>query len=134
MECVPLCSECSNIYECSTCSFGTLVGGVCLANTVTPSSGVGASTSFSFDASEFASINDHINSELRLSSSSAQISFISGALLYPDSTLHPITDISSFAVPVYQEEGATVFNVEVRLSFRVNGASREAALATLAIS
>ena len=85
-QCIPNCALCSDIYECATCSAGALVAGLCLTNTVSPTSGVAASTSFAFDVSEFTSINSHINSELRVAQATSQVAFISAKLVYPDAS------------------------------------------------
>ena len=84
--------------------------------------------------SELSSINEHINSQLRVASSVSQVSFISAKLVYPDASSKSINDVSSFVVPLYPAENVSSFNAAVHLSFRVNGVSKEAALTSLAIT
>ena len=86
VECIPNCVLCSDVYECSTCSAGSLVAGLCLTNTISPTSGDACSTTFAFDVSELAAISKHINSELRLPQSTSQVSFSSAKIVYPDSS------------------------------------------------
>ena len=40
LECAPGCASCSGFFACSSCSAGSLHGGICLAESVTPFSGV----------------------------------------------------------------------------------------------
>ena len=121
VECIPNCFQCDDIYVCSSCSAGALIGGICINSTLTPSSGVAGSTAFSFDVSEFTSINSHINRELRVSPSTSQVSFTFLKLVYPDSSVVYVTDTSSFTVPIYKAAGDTSFAVTVQLVFTVNG-------------
>ena len=88
---------------------------------MTPSIGEADSTLFSFDVSEFQTINAHINSELGLSSSSDSVTFVSADLIYPDLTVVQISDTSSFVVPAYQVDSATSFQANVKLHFTLNG-------------
>lgn len=134
MACVPNCSLCSDVYTCEECSSGTLVGGLCLTNSVSSSSGVACSDSFSFDIAEFNAINSHINSQLGVPLSTHSVSYTSAKIVYPDSTTHTITDISSFTVPNYHKSGLTSFSATLRLSLTANGQHREGDVATISLS
>ena len=134
VECVPNCAECSNIYECSSCSSGTLVAGLCLTNTLAPTSGDACSTTFSFNVSEFANINNHINTQLRVASSTSQVSYSSAKIVYPDSTTQPIADISSFTIPNYYVVGETSFSATIQLDTTINGVAKQGDLATIILN
>ena len=67
MICMPNCAECSDIYVCKVCSSGTLVAGICITNTLDKTSGIAELDTFSFDPSEYATINNHINNQLGVS-------------------------------------------------------------------
>ena len=109
MQCTPNCSECSDLYVCEACSSGTLVGGVCLTNTVSPSSGAACSASFSFDIAELTTINTHINTQLAVASSTQQVAYSSAKLVYPDNSYKTVSDISSFIIPNHYVLGLTTF-------------------------
>ena len=163
MACMPSCSACSDIYVCDSCSSGSLLGGLCLANTLSPTTGVPGQTSFSFDASEFTSINTHINTlsatsgeacstsfsfdaaevgainthiikELQVDPQSQQIALSSATLVYPDSSTKQISDLSSFTVPNYPVVGVTFFSATVKLGLAVNGSSKEGDLGVITLT
>ena len=134
MACMPNCSVCSNLYACSTCASGSLVAGLCLGNTLSPSTGTACSTSFSFDASDITAINAHINTQLGADSSTQQVSLSSARILYPDSSTKPVADISSFTIPNYSPEELTSFSASLRLLLNVNGESKEGNLPASTIS
>ena len=125
VECIPNCELCSDLYECSTCSAGSLVAGLCFTNTVTPSSGEACSTTFAFDVSELAAITKHINSELRVPQSTSQVSYSSAKIVYPDSSTQPIADISSFTIPNYHIVGQTSFSATIQLEITANGVTKQ---------
>ena len=131
---MPNCSECTDLYACSTCSSGVLVAGLCLANTVSPSSGNVCSTSFSFDASEITSINNHINTQLGTSFSTLQVSFSSAKIVYPDQSTKQVSDISTFTIPNYSPDRLTSFSGSLRLVLSVNGQSREGDLPAVTLA
>ena len=131
---MPSCSECSDIYECSTCSTGTLIAGLCLANTLSATSGEACSTSFSFDAAEVGAINTHIIKELQVDPQSQQIALSSATLVYPDSSTKQISDLSSFTVPNYPVVGVTFFSATVKLGLAVNGSSKEGDLGVITLT
>lgn len=113
MACLPNCSVCSDIYVCDTCSSGSLIGGLCITNTLSPLTGDASQTPFSFDTSEFATISSHLNAQLGVLSSTTQVSVSYLRLTYPDLSLVLVTEPSSFIVPEYQVEGASDFTVAV---------------------
>ena len=131
MTCLPNCSECSNLYGCITCSSGSLIGGLCITNTLSPPSGQAGQSSFSFDISETNTFNTHINTQLGAASSTTQVSFTYLKLTYPDSSVVYVTDPSSFVPPVYKVEGATSYTVSAQLVFNVNGESKKGDLARI---
>ena len=102
MACMPNCSVCSDLYVCETCSSGSLIGGLCLTNTLSATSGEADNTPFSFDISETVAINTHINTQLGAASSTTQVSFSYLKLTYPDFSVLYVTDPSSFSIPVFQ--------------------------------
>ena len=85
VECMPNCQACSDIFTCTTCSTGSKVGGICIANLVSPNSGDACSTAFTYDTSELTQINRYLTNQIREASSTQQISF-SAKLIYPDLT------------------------------------------------
>ena len=102
MACMPNCSVCSDIYVCDTCASGSLIGGLCISNTLSTTTGEAGQTPFSFDTSETTAINTHINTQLGAAASTTQVSFSYLKLTYPDSSVVYVTDPSSFTVPVFQ--------------------------------
>ena len=85
VECMPKCQACSNIFTCTTCSSGTKIGGICMANTLSANSGNACSTAFTYDTSELTQINRYLTTQIKEASSTQQISY-SAKLIYPDST------------------------------------------------
>ena len=134
VQCTPNCDSCSDIYECSTCSAGSLVAGLCFTNTLSPTSGEACSTAFAFDVSELAATTKHINSELRVPQSTSQVSYSSAKIVYPDSTTRPIADISSFTVPNYYVVGQTSFSATIQLEITSNGVTKQADLALISLT
>ena len=132
--CIPNCGLCSDIYECSTCSAGALVAGLCLTNTVSPTSGQACSITFAFDVSEVAAITKHINSELRVPQSTSQVSFSSAKIVYPDSTTQPIADISSFTIPNYYVVGQNSFSATIQLEITANGVTKQGDLPPISLT
>ena len=134
VECIPNCDSCSDVYECSTCSAGSLTAGLCLTNTLSPSSGQACSTTFAFDVSEIATITKHINSELRVAQSTSQVSFSSAKIVYPDATTQAIADFSSFTIPNYYVVGQTSFSATIQLEITANGVTKQGDLTTISLT
>lgn len=131
---MPNCSECSDLYSCNTCSTGALVAGLCVTNTLSPSSGNVCSTSFSFDITDITTINNHINSQLSTSFSTHQVAFSSAKIVYPDQSTKPVSDISSFTIPNYSVIGLTSFSASLRLVLLVNGLTKEGDLPAVTLT
>ena len=131
MSCMPNCAECSELYACTTCASGSLIGGLCITKTLSPTSGEAGSTPFSFDISETTAINTHINTQLGAATSTTQVSFSYLKLTYPDSSVVYVTDPSSFTLPLFQSEGASSFTAAAQLVFNVNGVSKRGDIAHL---
>ena len=102
---------------------------------MTPSSGIADWTVFSFDTSEIAAINEHINRELRVASSTSQVSINFGKFVYPDNSEVgvPSSNFGSTIIPNYNIDIAS-FSATFRLVLTVNGQQREGDLATLTVA
>ena len=107
--------------------------GLCISSTLSATSGVAASTSFTFDVTEFNILNAYILNELRSDPSSSGVAFSAFKLLYPNSREVTLST-SPFIVPVHEVEGATAFDVKFRLVFTANGVSKESTLATISLT
>ena len=115
---MPNCSKCTDLYTCTTCSTAALVAGLCIAKTLSPSTGNVCSTSFSFDAAEITTINNHINTQLGTSFSTEQVAFSAARIVYPDQSTKEVSDISSFTIPNYSANGLTSFSAHLDSSSR----------------
>ena len=102
MSCIPNCSECSDIFACYICSAGNLFEGLSITSTLSLTSGQAGDTFFSFEVTDFTTINSHINTQLGVSSSTQQVSFTYLKLVYPDSSVVYINEPSSFTIPIYK--------------------------------
>ena len=102
MSCMPNCSECSDIYVCNVCSAGSHIHGLCITSTLSQTNGQAADTLFTFEVTDFTSINSHVNTQLGVSSSTQQVSFTYLKLVYPDTSVVYVNDPSSFTIPIYK--------------------------------